>query len=71
MQLLESARQRALIKLNTYNRRIIHIFVKIREKVSLKKKIFISTLTLNFMFEIKNNLTRKEATWKRSVIVSV
>lgn len=70
MQLLESARQRALIKLNTYNRRI-HIFVKIREKVSLKKKIFISTLTLNFMFEIKNNLTRKEATWKRSVIVSV
>lgn len=37
MQLLESARQRALIKLNTYNRRI-HIFVKIREKVSLKKK---------------------------------
>lgn len=70
MQLLESARQRALIKLNTYNRRI-HIFVKIREKVSLKKKIFISTLTLNFMFEIKNNFTRKEATWKRSVIVSV
>lgn len=70
MQLLESVRQRALIKLNTYNRRI-HIFVKIREKVSLKKKIFISTLTLNFMFEIKNNLTRKEATWKRSVIVSV
>lgn len=37
MQLLESARQRALIKLNTYNRRI-HIFVKICEKVSLKKK---------------------------------
>lgn len=70
MQLLESVRQRALIKLNTYNRRI-HIFVKIREKVSLKKKIFISTLTLNFMFEIKNNFTRKEATWKRSVIVSV